>query len=35
MVYLWRAIDQQCEILESHVTGKRDKSAVPTFLKRH
>jgi putative transposase len=39
MVYLWRAVDQGGEILESYVTTKRDKKAALTFmrkaLKRH
>lgn len=33
MVYLWRAVDQEGEILESYVTTKRDKSAALQFLK--
>jgi putative transposase len=37
--YLWRAVDQEGEILESYVTKKRDKSAALRFfekaLKRH
>ena len=39
MVYLWRAVDQEGEILESYVTKTRDKDAALTFmrkaLKRH
>jgi len=39
MVYLWRAVDQEGEILESYVTRTRDKKAALTFmrkaLKRH
>lgn len=39
MVYLWRAVDHEGEILESYVTRKRDKSAALRFmrkaLKRH
>lgn len=39
MVYLWRAVDQEGEILESYVTRTRDKAAALTFmrkaLKRH
>lgn len=31
--YLWRAVDQEGEILESYVTKKRDKSAALRFLK--
>ena len=27
MVYLWRSVDQECEILESFVTMKRAKEA--------
>ena len=27
MVYLWRAVDHEGEVLESYVTKKRDKSA--------
>ena len=33
-VYLWRAVDQEGEILESFVTGKRDKAAALTFMKK-
>lgn len=39
MVYLWRAVDQKGEVLESYVTRTRDKAAALTFmrkaLKRH
>lgn len=39
MVYLWRAVDQEGEILESYVTKARDKDAAMRFmrkaLKRH
>ena len=39
MHYLWRAVDQQGEILESYATKKRDKQAALAFmtkaLKRH
>ena len=39
MHYLWRAVDQEGEILDSYVTKTRDKAAAPTFmrkaLKRH
>ena len=39
MVYLWRAVDHEGEILESYVTRTRDKEAALTFmrkaLKRH
>lgn len=31
MVYLWRAVDHECEVLESYVSKTRDKKA----LKRH
>ena len=34
MVYLWRAVDQEGEILESFVTKKRDKAAALTFMKK-
>ena len=34
MVYLWRAVDQEGEILESFVTKKRDKDAALSFMKR-
>ena len=34
MVYLWRAVDQEVEILESFVTKKRDKAAALSFMKR-
>ena len=32
MVYLWRAVDHEGEILESYVTRTRDKDAALTFL---
>lgn len=32
--YLWRAIDQEGEILESYVTKTRDKAAALTFMKK-
>jgi len=39
MVYLWRAVDQEGEVLESYLTRTRDKAAALTFmrkaLKRH
>jgi putative transposase len=39
MVYLWRAVDHEGEVLESYVTKARDKAAALTFmrkaLKRH
>ena len=34
IVYLWRAVDQEGEILESYVTKKRDKAAALSFMKR-
>ena len=34
MVYLWRAIDQEGEIMESYVTKRRDKAAALTFMKK-
>ncbi len=34
MVYLWRAVDQEGEILESYITKKRDKSAALAFMKK-
>ena len=34
MVYLWRAVDHEGEILESYVTKKRDKSAALRFMKK-
>lgn len=33
MVYLWRAVDQEGEILESYITKTRDKEAALTFMK--
>jgi len=33
-VYLWRAVDQEGEILESFVTKTRDKQAALTFMKK-
>ena len=33
MVYLWRAVDQEGEILESFVTKKRNKTAALSFMK--
>ncbi len=32
--YLWRAIDQEGEVLESYVTKRRDKRAALKFLKK-
>lgn len=34
MHYLWRAVDQEGEILESHVAKTRDKAAPLAFLKK-
>ena len=34
MVYLWRAVDHEGEILESFVTKKRDKSVALAFMKK-
>ncbi|AZI35236.1 putative transposase [Caenibius tardaugens NBRC 16725] len=34
MVYLWRAVDHEGEVLESYVTKKRDKSAAFRFMKK-
>ena len=34
MVYLWRAVDHEGEILESFVTRSRDKAAALTFMKK-
>lgn len=34
MVYLWRAVDHEGEVLESFVTKNRDKSAALTFMKK-
>jgi putative transposase len=34
MHYLWRAVDQEGEILESYVTQTRDKQAAFTFMKK-
>ena len=34
MVYLWRAVDHEGEVLESYVTKKRDKSAALAFIKK-
>ena len=31
MVYLWRAIDHEGEVLESYITKKRDKAAALAF----
>jgi putative transposase len=34
MHYLWRAVDQEGEVLESYVTKKRDKAAALRFMKK-
>ena len=34
MVYLWRAVDHEGEILESYVTRTRDKEAALRFMKK-
>jgi putative transposase len=34
MVYLWRAVDHEGEVLESFVTKTRDKAAALTFMKK-
>ena len=34
MVYLWRAVDHEGEVLESYVTKKRDKTAALRFMKK-
>ena len=34
MVYLWRAVDHEGEILESYVTRTRDKGAALAFMKK-
>lgn len=34
MVYLWRVVDQEGEILESYVTRTRDKEAALRFMKK-
>ena len=34
MVYLWRAVDHEGEILESYVTKTRDKAAALAFMKK-
>ncbi|MDB5726700.1 MAG: transposase [Novosphingobium sp.] len=34
MVYLWRAVDQEGEILESYITKTGDKAAALTFMKK-
>lgn len=34
MVYLWRAVDHEGEVLESYVTRSRDKRAALRFMKK-
>ena len=34
MHYLWRAVDQEGEVLESYVTKSRDKAAALAFMKK-
>ncbi|MFC0588250.1 DDE-type integrase/transposase/recombinase [Novosphingobium aquiterrae] len=34
MVYLWRAVDHEGEVLESYITRIRDKAAVLRFMKK-
>jgi len=34
MVYLWRAVDQEGEILKSYITRTRDKAAALAFMKK-
>ncbi len=34
MVYLWRAVDHEGEVLESYVTRTRDKAAALRFMKK-
>ncbi|RZL28320.1 MAG: IS6 family transposase, partial [Sphingomonas sp.] len=34
MVYLWRAVDHEGEVLESYVTKSRDKAAALTFMRK-
>ncbi|MEQ1539158.1 MAG: DDE-type integrase/transposase/recombinase, partial [Sphingorhabdus sp.] len=34
MHYLWRAVNQEGEILESYVTKTRDKKAALAFIKK-
>ena len=33
--YLWRAVDHEGEVLESHVTKYRDCKAALKFIKNH
>ena len=34
MVYLWRAVDHEGEILEGYITKTRDKAVALTFMKK-
>ncbi|KQR80540.1 hypothetical protein ASG07_15485 [Sphingomonas sp. Leaf343] len=34
LVYLWRAVDHEGEVLESYVTRTRDKAAALAFIKK-
>jgi putative transposase len=34
MVYLWRAVDQEGELLESYITKTRDEGAALRFMKK-
>jgi putative transposase len=34
VVYLWRAVDQEGEILESYITKTRDKAVALVFMKQ-
>ena len=34
MVYLWRAVDHEGEVLESYVTRTRDKDGALRFMKK-
>jgi len=34
MIYLWRAVDHEGEILESYITRTHDKGAALTFMKK-
>ena len=34
MRYLWRAVDQEGEVLESYVTKERDKAGALRFIKK-
>ena len=34
MVYLWRAVDYDGQILESYITKTRDKDAALRFMKK-